>query len=257
MPTNKTLIWIAAVVAGALTVTVAAYVALDRYSRTLDALMKDTLVHVAHVESYSQDVTTEVAFPDRTLSIVGTYHIDRKARNYASFSTSTLKIAELGEHTFSVENLSLQDTIYTRISTESPLLTTTIPQTNGWKSFPNTAIPKDLENIALPGPTLDNLLLFGENGRFIQLQEKMGEEEVHGERLHRYEFSLSEVFPEHPGPVRALTERIGAAGRITVWVDATSAMIRHIRFENDTYSSETMISNVDTPLAIPAPLIAP
>ncbi len=257
MPTNKTLKWISLAVLAVFLAAGAAYVALDRYSRTLDTLMKETLAHVAQVQSYSQDVTTSVAFPDRTLHIVGTYHIDRKSRNYASFSTSTLKIAELGEHTFFVENLSLEDTIYTRISTESPLLTTTIPQTDGWKSFPNTAIPKELENIALPGPTLDNLLLFSENGRFIQLQEKMGEEVVRDATLNHYRFSLSGALPENPGPVKGLIERIGPSGHIDVWVDPSSTMIRELRFENDAYSSHTVIRSVDIPLVVTPPPTTP
>ncbi len=257
MPTNKTLAWIVLTIVGAAIAAAGAFLAFQNYSRTLDTLMKDVLVHVGQVQSYTQDVSTEVRFPDRTLGIVGTYHINRKSLHYGSFSTTTLNIDGLGEHTFSVENMSFGDTIYTRVHTESSLLAKTIGQTNGWKSFLNTAIPQELENIALPGPTLDNFLLFGENGRFIRLEEKMGEEVLDGTPVHHYRFSLSGQSPETPGPVRALVERIGPTGTIDVWVDAATTMIRELRFTNDSYSSKTIISNVDTPLLMSPPPLTP
>ncbi len=231
--------------------------AFQNYSRTLDTLMKEVLVHVGQVQSYTQDVTTNVRFPDRTLSIVGTYHINRKSLNYASFSTTTLNIDTLGEHVFSVENMAFGDTIYTRVHTDSPLLAETIGQTDGWKSFLNTAIPKELENIALPGPTLDNFLLLGESGRFIRLEEKLGEVILNGVPLHHYRFSLSGQSPEAPGPVRALIERIGPTGTIDVWVDAATTMVRELHFTNESYSSKTTISNVDTPLPMSPPPFTP
>lgn len=254
MSKSKVLVWGIIVLCFGVLAAIGVYLTLDHYAHSLDSLMIETMKKSDQITSYTQEVTTQVDFADRTLHILGTYHIDRKALRYASFSTTTLNIQGLGEHIFSVENMSFGDTIYTRVMTESPLLAKSIAQTGGWQSFLNTEIPKELENIALSGPTLDNILLFSEDGRFVRLEEKLGETIIDGTTLNHYRFSLSGATPTAAGSLSALIERIGPTGVIEVWVDPSSATIREIRATNETYRSRTILKNIGTPAEFAPPI---
>jgi hypothetical protein len=222
----------------------------------LDVAVQDILLWIPTVTTYTQFVDTEMQFPDRLLQITGTYHIDSLQERYASHSTSTLTIPDGPDdnrkHSFTLENISIGNDVYTKIETDSPVLQTTIPHSPEWRHFTRTTIPENFQSISIPGPFLDNLRIFSESGTYID-PVAVGESEEHdGQTLTRYLFRISGTMPEESGPLMAILERIGPDGTIVAWVDDVFA-IRQLVFENDTYRSTTTVADINSGSPIEAP----
>lgn len=226
--------------------------AYEWYSK--DALLRAVIEEVALIQSYTQDVETRINLDDRVMEVRGMYHIDRDRRMFASFATTTLFIPGEGRpHEFSLENVAIDRDVYTRVRTESDLLSASIPHSETWLHFRSTDIPERFQNIAVPGPILDNLRLFERDGAYLTLVSKTPSDMTFQESLTKFTFHASgeEIFSEDT--LAALLERIGN-GVIETWVDPETRGVRALRFTNGSYHSTTTIENINTPFAIQAPI---
>ena len=237
-------------------------VAYHLYSRPpqLDAPILKVIANVSSIDSYVQHVDTEVVFPDRTLTIVGTYLNDFAAERFASLSTTTLAIpdqpVELREHTFTHENIAIGNDVFLRVDTESDLLkqTGTITYGPDWHHFTDRVIPEGFTDIAVPGPIHDSLVLLSENGTFLTLTEKHGKVMWGSEEFRRYTFIPSGLPAPADSSLKALLERIGPGGTIDVWIDERTSTVRYLVTANDEYRSTTTVSGINTPLTVEPPL---
>jgi hypothetical protein len=225
----------------------------------LDAAFKQMLEDISAVRAYTQYVQTEIAMSDRHLRVVGTYYIDEIGNRFASSATTTLTMPDLPpserEHSFTLQNVSIGVNVYTRIETESELLKKTIPASPRWQRFQKDNIPSTFDNIAVPGPILDNLKLLGAGGTYLTLQGTPAIEKWNDELLTRYSFVLSDTAPKNSGgTLQALFERIGD-GTIDVWLDTETAVLKFMRFENDSYISTTTVHYEGAPPPIIAPVL--
>lgn len=195
--------------------------------------------------AYAMHVETLVELGDRELAIDGIYRIDAPLQAYASESTTTLTIRDSGEaHSFSLRNVSMEDIVYVSVASESPLLTHTLPLTNGWRSFESAAIPAQFSGIAVHGPILDNALLFGEDGAHLTFVEEIGE----GEEKH-YAFKLSDPQAQPGGTLQTLFERIGVDGRARVWIK--EGRISMFVLSGSDYVSTTTLLSDEVPITPP------
>ena len=221
---------------------------------TIDAPMQKALALVSTITSYSQQVDTQVKFPDRLLKITGIYAVDTPNKNYLSYSTTTLLIAgDPREHTFTHQDISIGDTVYNKVETSDPLLKSSIKSNPSWRSFKSNAIPASLANIIIAGPIQDNLAILSKNGAFLSLIKKSSQVAWDGNTFLRYTFTLSSnVSKVGNGPLSAIVGRIGP-GTIDVWINPSTYLVQHMVFTNGSYISTTTIGSVNTPLFITAP----
>ncbi len=123
-----------------------------------------------------------------------------------------------------------------------------------WHAFNKNSIPSQFKDIAVSGPTLDNLLLFRDSGSYVTLVEKKGDAVWGDETFSRYMMKLSPDAPENPGgTLGTLLQRL-RGGTIDIWIDDQS-MVRHMVFQNDNYRSTTTLSNLNAPPAILPPTL--
>lgn len=226
-------------------------------SKGIDPNLAMFLAKVSHIDSYSQHVETDMVFPDRHLQVTGEYLVDRRTERYSTYSTTTIILPDSGEpvpHDFTLANIAIGKDVYNRIYTRSPVLVHTIPASEAWRHFTADSIPTEFKNIAIPGPLLDNLLLFSKNGRFLTLVSAATiPAHASTSPMHHFVFKLSGDSPPHDmGTLRALISRIGIDGYIEAWSDE-QGVPRILHFSNEAYSSTTTISNTATPLFIEAP----
>lgn len=225
----------------------------------LDTPILKAFEQISSVRSYTQHAETEVQFPDRSLAIIGTYQNDAEKERYASLSTTTLTIPgeaqDMREHVFTHENIAIRKDIYVRLQTTSKLLkkTGTVSYSDEWRHFDAAVIPEQFENIAVPGPIHDSLLLLSENGKYITLTKKHGTVTRDAEELLRYTFKLSGIPAEADSPLQALVDRIGLEGTIDVWIDEQTSVVKFVVLANAEYRSTTTISDINTSPAIEAP----
>ncbi|MFZ2555702.1 MAG: hypothetical protein WAZ27_03875 [Minisyncoccia bacterium] len=222
-----------------------------------DALLKRMFEQVGLITSYAQSVETAITLSDRELMVRGEYYLNGPQNRFESIATTTLRIPEgknVEEHSFTLRNISINDDIYTKIETESPALKKTIPHSSEWRHFTKNQIPDAFADIAVSGPTLDNLLLFSGSGAYLELVEARGEEAVSDERLVHYRFRLSQSLPQLGGTLETLMGRIGRDGHVDVWIDPESAMVRHAAFVGENYHSTTTFSAMNISREIEAPL---
>jgi hypothetical protein len=228
------------------------------HSRDEDPDLALFLAKITQIDSYSQHVETDMVFPDRHLKVKGQYLVDRRTERYSTFSTTTIVLPDSGApvpHDFTLGNIAIGKDVYNRIYTRSPVLVNTIPSSDEWRHFTADTIPVAFKNIAIPGPLLDNLLLFSNNGRFLTLVTSEAlPASASSTATHHFVFKLSGESPPHnAGTLRALISRIGPGGSVEAW-SSTDGMPILLHFSNDTYNSTTTISNTATPLFIEAPI---
>jgi hypothetical protein len=205
----------------------------SRRSPTLDERVRTPLRELGLDRTYAMKVETHTILGDRELFIEGIYRIDAPAESYASEATTTLRILETGEtHAFSLRNVSLGDTVYVSVSTESPLLSRTLPLTEGWRSFESAAIPAAFVGIAVHGPILDTALLFGEDVAHLEFVEKR-------EGEGRYTFKLAEPDARKGGALQTIFERVGENGRINVFFK--DERVSHFVLSGSEYTSTTTL----------------
>ena len=222
---------------------------------TLDPAAKKILDQAGSAHSYIAEVETQVNVGNKSLHIIGTYLIDSSANRFASFSTTTL-LSSKGrdtESSFTLGNISIGDDVYTRIQTSSPALMKTIQHSATWQHFKSNAIPPSYVGIATPGPVLDNLLLVGENQRYLTFVKKSSERK-NGHVVQRYTFKLSKTIAKAGGTLEALSGRITSDGIIDIWIDTASSTLLSLIFTNNTYHSTTTVSMLNAPLSILPPL---
>lgn len=223
----------------------------------LDGPILRVLEQIAYIDSYTQIVETEVTFPSRLLQISGTYYNNEAEGRFATLSTTTLSMLDqpddLRSHSFTHENIAIENDIYTRIQTDSPILRKSIKNGKEWWHFHKGSIPKPFENIAIAGPILDSLMLLSEGGKYITLLEKHGVDLWGDKKLLRYTFKTSNITPSVDGALKALVARIGKDGTIDVWIDETEPTVKYLVFKNDGYHSTTTISGINNPHLIAPP----
>lgn len=205
---------------------------------------------VESVTSYVQTVETQLSVAERLVTIQGTYKNDRAKNAYASESSTVVRVpGDPVQFRFTTENIALGGRVYVRIKADEGT-PTTVPK-GVWHSFDYASIPKDFETLAIPGPVLDNLLLFSEGGKYLRLEGAQGSDTTFGPQMLRYRFSVSGMAPETPSPLTVLLERIGQ-GTVDVWVGASSTVAALV-IVNPPYYSTTTLSDINNPLGITAP----
>ena len=223
----------------------------------LDVAAQKVIVWVSDVDSYTQYVETEVSFPDRALSVIGTHYTNRKEGRFAAHSTTTLTIPDESSgnesNTFTFHNIAIGDDVYTKIETDSPLLQKTIPHSPEWRHFTRTTIPEAFQSISIPGPILDNLKLFSEGGSYVSIAENKGPRDLNGQPCTHYTFKLSGKTPDPGGPLPAILDRIGKNGTVDICASEEGAILE-MRFESESYRSRTLISDINSIPPIVAPL---
>ena len=205
------------------------------------------LERIPAITSYIQDVTTKTAVGDRTLTITGTYLIDGPSARFSSKATTTLAIPNEGTHDFVLENISIGTAVYTRLTTTSSLLRESIPQSPEWQRFEKDSIPERWRDIAVSGPTLDILLLFRENGSYLEEIPDTDDDPL------TLLYKLSSHAPRDAGgTLGTLAQRIGnGTVRLTI---AESGDLERVEIASDGYSSDVHISNINSVPLIEAPI---
>ena len=208
-----------------------------------DESVREALRELGHNRTYAMRVQTSSFMDDRTLLIDGVYRIDAPQDAYASESTTTLTVLETGEtHTFSLRNVSVKDMVYVSVASESALLSHTLPLTDGWRAFSSTDIPPEYDGIALRGTILDNALLFADDGTHLHYVDRTAE--------GAYVFRLRDPRANIGGSLQTLFERIGAEGRVTVWIK--DAEVSQFVFSGTNYvSTTTLLREPLTPITPP------
>ncbi len=221
----------------------------------IDEHLKSAFTNVERVTSYNQNSQTEIDLSDRRLHIEGVYSLNGPRLEFASIATTSILIPTQNgtvTHSFTLENISIQDDLYTKIDTSSPLLRASIPH-GPWRHFKKNAVPTELKDIAVSGPILDTLLLFSSQGSYVSLITSHGDTMWNQEKMRRYTFKLSpEVRALHGGTLETLVGRI-ATGTVDIWIDREDT-IRHAVLNGDTYHSTTTFSHFNTPPIIVAPI---
>lgn len=224
---------------------------------TEDTLLRRAYEQIATVRAYTQSVQTEVQLADRLLQVDGRYYHNGAESRFASIATTTLVILngkKSEKHSFTLQNISIYNDVYTKIDTESDILRSTIPHTPLWQHFKKDSIPEQFVNISVSGPVLDNLLLFNENGAFLDLVQSHGSSKWGDTSLEKYTLKLSNEAPMGVGgTLGTLLGRIGKDGHVEVWIESESAIIRYMVFTGENYVSTTSISAINTPYIIKAP----
>jgi len=153
-------------------------------------------------------------------------------------------------------NISLNDDVYFKIETTSEFLRNTIPHSPEWQHYKRDRVPPQLTDIAIWGPIIDTLLLFRNEGAYIQLLDIHGESRWAEDILARYTFQRSDEDTDHIGGTLAtLLQRIGG-GTVDIWIDPSTKTVRHIVITSDNYVSTTTLSNINTVSGIVSPASA-
>ncbi len=207
--------------------------------------------NVVQVQSYAEDVETQVVVANRSLSIRGYYLVDDRNLRYSSVATTTLgDPGGARGPSFTVHNISIGTDVYSLVSTPDASLRATIRADDAWHHYKSAAIPADLAGIAVPGPVLDNLRLLSQNGAYLILKAKRAPDpKTH---LAHYMFILSPVAPPAGGTLETLEARIGN-GTVDVWIDPQDDAVRQLAFNAKDYHSTTTISRLGEDLPIGAP----
>lgn len=223
---------------------------------SVDPSLKQVFRKVSAIKSYSQYVETEAVFPDRTLTILGTYLIDSPKTAFASYSTTTLLIqGDKSAHVFTHQNLAIGSDVYMKIETMDPVLLKNIQSSPDWRYFQSTEIPDSLSGIVVPGPIQDNVQILGQNGSWLSLVKVWGAESWGETSLLRYTFRLSGKKPGRETPLTALLSRIGPSGVVDAWIDPQTFEPRYLRFSNSTYTSTTTLRGINASPLIEAPIL--
>ncbi len=231
------------------------YISIKTGKPVADAPLKRAFEAATVTSSYTQLVETEAYFTGRRLYIEGKYTVDASRRAYAAISTTTLFVAgDPVGHVFTHENISIGDDVYTKVITKDALLEKAIQQLPSWQRFTSVSIPKQLLGIAVAGPIQDNLRILAESGIWVTLEKKPHEENVYGEQMLRYTFSLSGKKPESAGALDAIIQRIGSEGVIDAWIDPHTSQTRYLRFMNKEYVSTTTLLYPNPSATIEAPI---
>lgn len=217
-------------------------------------VLRQVFTDAESVEFYTQKVDTETSVSERSIVVAGTYHIDKKGSIYGSFSTTTVRVPSISYPIeFTLENISANGKAYVRAKSDNQELNTTIPLGADWRVFRETEIPPAYKEIAITGPILDNLALFSEKGSLVRLEKALPGDTTFTYPLLRFQFSLRPEVAKRQGPLAAIYERVGATGKVDIWVSAEDKKIRHMVFSNPPYFSTTTILNLGTPQAIDIP----
>ena len=213
---------------------------------------------VASIHAYQEEELTTAAVDSRVLTIDGVYRVDEPHSLFAFTSTTTTRIAGAKKPIiFTLDDMSIKKDVYTRVEmlqTYGPQLS--VPSGDVWRHFKSTNIPKAYANIAIAGPLVDNLKLFGNGGAYVTLVKKWGEAPIKKEDLKRYSFVLSpRASPKLGGTLGPLVQRITTSGQIDIWVDSMSR-IKYMHFKNTNYDATTTLSHFNETLSLTPPLHA-
>jgi hypothetical protein len=203
--------------------------------------------------SYAQEDRTEAVVGDKRLVIRGSYLVDRPKNAYLSLSTTTVYVG--GSHTgqsFTLANISVGNDVFSKMEVGGSAPETSIPSSESWRHFKSNDIPAEYIGIAIPGPLLDSLRLFGEGGTYLRLDHTMGDEDLSGQAVARYRFRLSDKTPPSPGgTLEALIGHI-ATGTVDAWI-APDGTIEQIAIVSAGYAATTSLSRFGEDLGITAP----
>jgi hypothetical protein len=208
------------------------------YAPRHDALFEAALLNTENVTSYTQDSKVRLLLEDRTLEVQGIYRVDRKGR-YASWATSTLFIPGEVPREFLLENVSFGEEVYMRLTTKDPYLEKSIAHSPEWRHFSRTTIPPQFVDIAVWGPIIDNLLLFSEEGAYLEMRNDPVLEKVGEQEFKRYDLVRAKKFPTPGSTLAMLLERADGAS-ITVWIDPGEARVHRLLITKEGYESDTL-----------------
>lgn len=218
-----------------------------------DTDLQRAFAHASAIHAYTQEDITSTEISERLLRIEGIYRNDSRTGRYASIATTTIRIPEEGEHSFSLENISLGDDVYTRVSTDSPLLKQQLAFDAAWHRFRRDAIPAEFVNVAISGPIMDHLTLFSDGGNRLDIVDGPIAD-AEDARMRVYSFRLAEDARSGAGGTLAtLLERIGG-GSIRIWIDEEDA-IHRIAIDNGSFHSTTTLSRFNEPVPHEPPTI--
>lgn len=208
---------------------------------------------VSSITSYVQEVETQFSVSDRLVSVRGTYNNNRAEGVYASFATTTLTVPDGTPYAFSLAHIVADETIYLKLERVSGDLPSTVPMGPTWQTFPTKAIPGEFRGVASPGPILDNLSLFRNDGRALTLLKSVKNDSAFDEPLTKFVYSMApETSGEEP-PVRAVRERLTGVGTVSMWTDPSVTSVRYLVFSAPNYSSTTTIESVNIPVPVSLP----
>ena len=225
-----------------------------RSGPAFDGLMLRVFDKAAGVYAYRERAETTVVVSKRGLKIDGSYRIDLKTDTFSSDSTTTL--TALGASTkplnesFVLRNVSVGNDIYYELSTKSPSLQYIMLAGPGWHHFGRGNVPKNLVNVAISGPILDDLALFRAGPKYLDYVGKI----LHVGTTTRYLLKLSSIPPPARGTVESLEGHITAGGHIDLWVNSDTAEIERIHFSGPNYESTTTILSSEGSGDISAPI---
>ncbi len=220
-----------------------------------DEPLRSALKALQRPDSYEMSVETRTVLSGRTIVVSGLYRLDKSAKRFGSYATTTLTIPDempaRREHIFTLDNVSIGEDIYLRIDTQSPLLKMSIPYSSAWRHFNAREIPTQFTDIAVSGPVLDDLALLSSNGRYLSPSGEPRDVSYEGTDYDVYAFTLSERSADITGgTLESLVHRIGG-GNILLWI--ADSQIRMLTFEGENYLSTTSIRSVNTALNISPP----
>jgi hypothetical protein len=236
------------VLAGAIVLTAS----LSARSPRVDPLLARTFAYIQTIGSYAQNVQTEASINGQKLRIVGTYLVDDQHGKYAFVSTTTLTATGQKPVTFTLDNISIGSDVYSRV--DAPAGThLSVPASTAWHRFRADGIPPAFTNIAIAGPLVDNLKIFGNSGAYLALEKKDGVEHIGGSPLTHYTFALSPAGTRlSEGPLGVVAGRIGQTGTIDVWLTSDGVPVVLV-FTGAGYVSTTTVSRINGSLQIAAP----
>lgn len=219
-----------------------------------DPLLQAVFAKASAVEQYAQEDRTEALVGDRRLVIRGTYLVDRAHNSYASVATTTVYTPpQKTGQSFTLSNISIGNEVYSKMEVGGVAPHTSIPSEETWHRFASNAIPDDYVGIAVPGPLLDDLRLFSENGSYLTLMEQLPAPTASSSPLG-YRFRLSGKLPPSPGgTLEALIGHIGT-GTIDAWIQPWDATIQTIAIHAVGYHATATLSRFDEALSIEAPV---
>jgi hypothetical protein len=213
-----------------------------------------TLSALGKLTGYELRIETSNSFPDKTLSIEGTYGFDHPAFSFSADSTTTITTtADAVPRSFSLKHMVFSDDLYTAIASEDPLLARMVPVTRGWQHFKAGSVPRHLTAIATHGPIVDPLLPFRTVGVvFTPLTEPTkGVFSSTTATMYRTAFSAHGTVPS---ALRTLEERLGATGTVDIYFNEEETEVLGITFKGPTYYSTTTILKVSPPALLPPTL---
>lgn len=220
-----------------------------------DEQFKDAMAALGALTSYRQHVAMETDISARHLLIEGEYDVDRAHDRYRSTATTSLSALDgafEGVHAFTLSHVALPPEVYVSVTSESELLSGSIPKTDGWKHFTDGAVPYEFQNVAVAGPVMDTLTLFSDDGAYLGVTKAPIEE---GE-TRRYTLQLNKKAFKERGldAVGIFVERLGEDGTIDVWFDTATHRIQKLRLSNPPYLSYTEYSELNSVPPITAPI---